>query len=197
MKARFIIILITGVFLLLACEEKKASFVMCSNPDHKVNINWEGRGSYNNGILVKNWPRDSIGLYKMMINYLYDNKIVLDTLARKDHLKSIYIYFFKYNRTTKNAINNKTTDFDFFENYLGQIFFLKDSWLISRNCGKWLVFISRNLGYTIPNEGPDYPARSTIVLDDQCDTNSYEKDNEIVRYYHELFDKSEEKVVGK
>lgn len=144
-------------------------------------------------VLVDNYPHDTTELYKMALSYLHDSKIRIDSLIEADTLNWIDIFFYKNNystRKTKNiGLDDTFPELNGVKNILVYIIMSKYSMNRENNCLKWKVIIKRNLGYSGVDENKTIPATSEIVLDDRCDPQFYEKhkDNEIVRYYHELF----------
>lgn len=85
---RIVTILVVSLYFFASCKDKEAVFVSCSNPDNKVDITLEGIPYYNNMILVKNWPKDTALIYKMIIGYMDDNRPLIDSLLNIDSMES-------------------------------------------------------------------------------------------------------------
>ena len=115
---------------------------------------------YSESILVAHPPKDTLERMKMMINYHDTTGLSLADLKKQMHVK---------------CNDNET--------YIGSICIAR----MEESPDKWKIVINYNLG-TEPDADYIGTKSKDYILYDERDSNFYEKykDDEIVRYYHEL-----------
>lgn len=153
-----------------------------------LDINRRGRDStyiYTEEILVAHPPKDTLERMKMMINYHDTTGLSLADLKKQGDITFYYMGFEKNTCATRkfHLEKQRNVECNSNETYIGAICIAP----IKESPDKWKISISYNLG-TEPDA--DYIGCKTkdYILYDERDSDFYEKhkDDEIVRYYHEL-----------
>ena len=153
-----------------------------------LDINRRGRDStyiYTEEILVAHPPKDTLERMKMMINYYDTAGVSLADLKKQGDITYYFMGFSKNTCATRKVHLEKQRNVECNSNetYIGAISIAP----IRESPDKWKISISYNLG-TEPDA--DYIGCKTkdYILYDESDSYFYEKhkDDEIVRYYHEL-----------
>lgn len=157
--------------------------------DGKRLVNPRGTDSiyiYTEDILVAHPPKDTLERMKMMINYYDTAGVSLVDLKKQGDITFYYMGFSKNTCATRKFHLEKQRNVKCNDNetYIGSIGIVRS---MEGSPDKWKISISYNLG-TEPDA--DYIGCKTkdYILYDERDSNFYErhKDDEIVRYYHEL-----------
>ena len=140
---------------------------------------------YSEIILVAHPPKDTLERMKMMINYHDTTGLSLADLKNRGDITFYHMGFVKNTCATRKfhlekQMNLKCNDN---ETYIGSIGIAR----MEESPDKWKITISYNLG-TEPDADYIGPKSKDYILYDERDSNFYEKykDDEIVRYYHEL-----------
>ena len=140
---------------------------------------------YIEDILVAHPPKDTLERMKMMINYYDTAGVSLADLKRQGDITFYYMGFEKNTCATRkfHLEKQRNVECNSNETYIGDICIVR----MEESPDKWKISISYNLG-TEPDA--DYIGCKTkdYILYDESDSYFYEKhkDDEIVRYYHEL-----------
>ena len=153
-----------------------------------LDINRRGRDStyiYTEEILVAHPSKDTLECMKMMINYYDTAGVSLADLKRQGDITFYYMGFEKNTCATRkfHLEKQRNVECNSNETYIGAISIAP----IRESPDKWKISISYNLG-TEPDADYIGPKIKEYILYDERDSDFYEKhkDDEIVRYYHEL-----------
>ena len=140
---------------------------------------------YTEDTLVAHPPKDTLECMKMMINYYDTAGVSLADLKRQGDITFYYMGFSKNTCATRRFYleNQVHVECNSNETYIGDICIAP----IRESPDKWKISISYNLG-TEPDADDIGPKIKEYLLYDERDSGFYEKhkDDEIVRYYHEL-----------
>lgn len=140
---------------------------------------------YTEDTLVAHPPKDTLECMKMMINYYDTAGVSLADLKRQGDITFYYMGFSKNTCATRRFYleNQVHVECNSNETYIGDICIAP----IRESPDKWKISISYNLG-TEPDADYIGPKIKEYILYDERDSDFYEKhkDDEIVRYYHEL-----------
>ncbi len=140
---------------------------------------------YTEEILVAHPPKDTLECMKMMINYYDTAGVSLADLKRQGDITFYYMGFEKNTCATRkfHLEKQRNVECNSNETYIGAISIAP----IRESPDKWKISISYNLG-TEPDADYIGPKTKEYILYDERDSDFYEKhkDDEIVRYYHEL-----------
>ena len=156
------------------------------NKGKSLNINRrDSTYIYTENILVTHPPKDTLERMKMMINYYDTAGVSLADLKKQGDITYYFMGFSKNTCATRKVHLEKQRNVECNSNetYIGAISIAP----IRESPDKWKIGISYNLG-TEPDA--DYIGCKTknYILYDESGSYFYEKhkDDEIVRYYHEL-----------
>ena len=157
--------------------------------DGKSLVNPRGTDSiyiYTEDILVAHPPKDTLERMKMMINYYDTAGVSLADLKKQGDITYYFMGFSKNTCATRKFHLEKQRNVKCNDNetYIGSIGIVRS---MEGSPDKWKISISYNLG-TEPDADYIGPKIKEYILYDERDSDFYEKhkDDEIVRYYHEL-----------
>lgn len=140
---------------------------------------------YSESILVAHPPKDTLERMKMMINYHDTTGLSLADLKKRGDITFYYMGFVKNTCATRKFHLEKQMHVKCNDNetYIGSICIAR----MEESPDKWKIVINYNLG-TEPDADYIGTKSKDYILYDERDSNFYEKykDDEIVRYYHEL-----------
>lgn len=140
---------------------------------------------YTENILVAHPPKDTLERMKMMINYHDTAGLSLADLKKRGDITFYYMGFAKNTCATRKFYLEKQVHVkcNHNETSIGDICIVR----MEESPDKWKIEISYNLG-TEPDADYIGTKSKEYILYDERDSNFYEnhKDDEIVRYYHEL-----------
>jgi hypothetical protein len=140
---------------------------------------------YIEDILVAHPPKDTLERMKMMINYHDTTGLSLADLKKRGDITFYYMGFVKNTCATRKFHLEKQMNVkcNSNETYIGAICITR----MEESPDKWKIGILYNLG-TEPDADYIGPKIKEYILYDERDSDFYEKhkDDEIVRYYHEL-----------
>ena len=153
-----------------------------------LDINRRGRDStyiYTEEILVAHPPKDTLERMKMMINYYDTAGVSLADLKKQGDITYYFMGFSKNTCATRKVHLEKQRNVECNSNetFIGDICIVR----MEESPDKWKIGILYNLG-TEPDADYIGPKIKEYILYDERDSDFYEKhkDDEIVRYYHEL-----------
>ena len=140
---------------------------------------------YTENILVAHPPKDTLERMKMMINYYDTAGVSLADLKKQGDITYYFMGFSKNTCATRKVYLEKQRNVkcNSNETYIGDICIVR----MKESPDKWKIGILYNLG-TEPDADYIGPKIKEYILYDERDSDFYEKhkDDEIVRYYHEL-----------
>ena len=140
---------------------------------------------YIEDILVAHPPKDTLERMKMMINYHDTTGLSLADLKKQGDITYYFMGFSKNTCATRKVHLEKQRNVECNSNetYIGDICIVR----MEESPDKWKIGILYNLG-TEPDADYIGPKIKEYILYDERDSDFYEKhkDDEIVRYYHEL-----------
>ena len=140
---------------------------------------------YIEDILVAHPPKDTLERMKMMINYHDTTGLSLADLKKQGDITYYFMGFSKNTCATRKVHLEKQRNVECNSNetYIGDICMVR----MEESPDKWKIGILYNLG-TEPDADYIGPKIKEYILYDERDSDFYEKhkDDEIVRYYHEL-----------
>ena len=140
---------------------------------------------YIEDILVAHPPKDTLERMKMMINYYDTAGVSLADLKKQGDITYYFMGFSKNTCATRKVHLEKQRNVECNSNetYIGDICIVR----MEESPDKWKIGILYNLG-TEPDADYIGPKIKEYILYDERDSDFYEKhkDDEIVRYYHEL-----------
>lgn len=180
-------VIIVGGIGLFYSNVLQPPFIHINNGKY-LDINRRGTDStyhYTEKILVAHPPKDTLERMKMMINYCDTAGVSLAYLKKQGDITFYLMGFLKNTCATRkfyleNQVHVKCNNN---ETYIGDICIVR----MEESPDKWKIEVSYNLG-TEPDADYTGCKSEYHILYDERDSNFYErhKDDEIVRYYHEL-----------